>query len=99
MSLIAVVAFPLAVVPIIRIGRRLRRVSSNTQATIGELTGFLYDVFKGARPVKAYGMEEQQRRRAHASFESAFCFFFAWTRVDEGTGVSVRVVVAGRDYR
>src|SRR3546814_1083970 len=76
MSLIAVVAFPLAVVPIIRIGRRLRRISSNTQATIGELTGFLDDVFKGARQVKAYGMEDHERRRADALFESVFGYFF-----------------------
>ena len=76
MSLIAVVAFPLAVLPIIRIGRRLRRVSSNTQATIGELTGFLDDVFKGARQVKAYGMEDHERRRADALFESVFGYFF-----------------------
>src|SRR3546814_15135339 len=39
MSLIAVVAFPLAVVPIIRIGRRLRRVSSHPQPTTGAPNG------------------------------------------------------------
>ncbi|MGE4220069.1 MAG: ABC transporter ATP-binding protein [Alphaproteobacteria bacterium] len=76
MSLVALVVFPIAVLPIVRIGRRLRRVSRDTQAHVGGVTGFLDDVFKGMRQVKAYGMEEYEKARADDMFEGVFRYFF-----------------------
>ncbi len=48
--------FPVAVYPIVRIGRRLRKVSANTQEEIGIFTTVLTQTFQGIRVVKAYGM-------------------------------------------
>jgi subfamily B ATP-binding cassette protein MsbA len=64
--------FPLAIHPIIGIGRRIRRVSANTQAEIGQLTTLLNQTFQGARHVKAYGMEGYEERRASGLFERLF---------------------------
>ncbi len=75
MALVALVVFPFSVIPIVYIGRRLRRVSASTQQTIGAVTGYLDDVLKGVRIVKAYGMEDYERERAHRQFESVFRFF------------------------
>jgi ATP-binding cassette, subfamily B, bacterial MsbA len=65
-------AFPLAIRPIVQIGRRMRRVSANTQAEIGLLTTLLSQTFQGARHVKAYGMEAYEEGRAAALFERIF---------------------------
>ncbi|MBV8777144.1 MAG: ATP-binding cassette domain-containing protein [Alphaproteobacteria bacterium] len=66
------VALPLAVRPIIGIGRRMRRVSANTQIEFGQLTTLLSQTFQGARHVKAYGMEAYEEARAGALFERVF---------------------------
>ena len=72
LALIAFFAFPLAIRPIIGIGRRMRRVSANTQAEMGQLTTLLSQTFQGVRHVKAYGMEEYEERRAAGLIERIY---------------------------
>ncbi len=72
LALVSCFAFPLAIRPIQRIGRRMRRVSADTQVEIGQLTTLLNQTFQGARHVKAYGMEAYEEARASALFERVF---------------------------
>ncbi|MGC2412214.1 MAG: ABC transporter transmembrane domain-containing protein [Stellaceae bacterium] len=72
LALVAFFAFPLAIRPIVAIGRRMRRVSVNTQVEMGQLTTLLSQTFQGARHVKAYGMEDYEERRAASLFEGIF---------------------------
>ena len=72
LALVAFVAFPLAIRPIVSIGRRMRRVSVNTQVEMGQLTTLLSQTFQGARHVKSYGMEDYEERRAAGLFERIF---------------------------
>src|SRR5262249_37148829 len=57
LALVSSVVFPVAVLPIVRIGRRMRKVSNTTQQQLGAFTTLLSETFQGARHVKAYGME------------------------------------------
>jgi len=72
LGLVSFFIFPLAIHPIVGIGRRIRRVAANTQAEIGQLTTLLSQTFQGARHVKAYGMEAYEERRATGLFERLF---------------------------
>jgi subfamily B ATP-binding cassette protein MsbA len=72
MALIAFLAFPAAIRPIVKIGRRMRRVSVNTQVEMGQLTTLLNQTFQGARYVKAYGMEDYEQRRAGGLIERLY---------------------------
>jgi len=72
LALVACFVFPLAIRPIVQIGRRMRRVSANTQFEIGQLTTLLSQTFQGARHVKAYGMEAYEEGRAAALFQRIF---------------------------
>ncbi|HEX3860087.1 MAG TPA: ABC transporter transmembrane domain-containing protein [Stellaceae bacterium] len=72
LALIAFVAFPLAIRPIVGIGRRMRRVSANTQVELGRVTTLLSQTFQGARHVKAYGMEAYEEGRAAELFERIY---------------------------
>jgi subfamily B ATP-binding cassette protein MsbA len=72
LALVSFIAFPLAIRPIVRIGRRMRSVSANTQAEMGQLTTLLTQTFQGARHVKAYGMEAYEEHRASTLFERIF---------------------------
>ena len=72
LALVSFFAFPTAVLPIVQLGRRMRRVSANTQVEMGQFTTVLDETFQGARHVKAYGMERYEASRAHAIIEKLF---------------------------
>jgi subfamily B ATP-binding cassette protein MsbA len=64
LAIAAFIVFPLAIRPVVEIGRRMRRVAANTQAELGQFTTLLDQTFQGARHVKAYGMEAYEAQRA-----------------------------------
>ena len=68
--------FPVAILPIVRIGRRMRKISSESQAELGRFTSFLSETFQGARHVKAYGMERYETARADSIVENVFRLYF-----------------------
>ena len=72
LALVAFFAFPLAIRPVVAIGRRMRRVSVSSQVEMGQLATLLSQTFQGARHVKAYGMEEYEKRRAAGLFERLY---------------------------
>jgi subfamily B ATP-binding cassette protein MsbA len=72
LALAAFVIFPLAVLPILRIGKRMRKVATRTQVQIGHLVTLFGQSFQGARHVKAYGMEGYETGRARSAIETMF---------------------------
>ncbi len=72
MALIAAVIFPVAIWPIVSIGRRIRRAASITQARMADLTIRLNESFPAARLIKAYCMERAEVARAHSAIEQVF---------------------------
>ena len=72
MALVAVVAFPLSIWPIVAVGGRIRRAASITQARMADLTVRLDESFPAARLIKAYRMERAEIGRAKAVFEQVF---------------------------
>ncbi|MEE3503014.1 ABC transporter ATP-binding protein [Acidiphilium acidophilum] len=72
LSLIAAVLYPLAGLPIQRIGRRIRRASGGMQERVGEAAAMLNESFAQARTVRAYGLEAQERGRAERAFDHLY---------------------------
>ncbi|MEK9672369.1 MAG: ABC transporter transmembrane domain-containing protein [Rhodospirillaceae bacterium] len=72
LALIAFLVFPLALLPIVRLGRRMRRVTANTQQEMGLFTTVLEQTIQGIRVVKAYGMEAYERARVATIVERIF---------------------------
>ncbi|MBL6454285.1 ABC transporter ATP-binding protein [Belnapia sp. T6] len=68
MSLIAAVMYPIAVVPILRLGKRIRRASGGMQERMGETAAQLAESFGAARVVRAYRLEAQEEARAARTF-------------------------------
>jgi subfamily B ATP-binding cassette protein MsbA len=101
LALASFVAFPLAFRPIVSIGRRMRRVSANTQAELGQFTTLLDQTFQGARHVKAYGMEEYESQRAERLIERIVALINRATRtrsvasplMETLGGVAVAIVI------
>ena len=65
-------AFPIAIYPIVRIGRRMRKVTANTQVELGLFATVLTQTFQGIRLVKAYGMEAYEGSRIADVVERIF---------------------------
>ena len=72
LTLLVIVTYPIAGRPIIRIGRRLRRASTNAQSGMGDLTANLEQSFSGIRLIKSYGMETYERERANTLFDNIY---------------------------
>ena len=69
LALIALVVFPAAAYTVVVLGKKIRKVASSTQTTIGDMTGMLGQAFQGAKHVKAYGSEDYESSRVHGVIE------------------------------
>ena len=72
LSLIAAALYPLAAVPIQRIGKRVRRASGGMQARMGETAVMLNESFAQARTVRAYRLEASETERARTAFDMLY---------------------------
>ena len=72
LALAAFFVFPIAILPIARLGRRMRKVTANTQAEMGLFTTLLQQTIQGIRVVKAYGMEDYEKTRVAGIVERVF---------------------------
>ena len=70
--LLMLLEFILAAFPILRLGRRMRKVTANTQEEMGLFTTLLGQTFQGIRVVKAYGMEGYEKSRIADIIERIF---------------------------
>jgi subfamily B ATP-binding cassette protein MsbA len=105
LALVSFFVFPLAIRPIVAIGRRIRRVATNAQAEIGQFTTLLSQTFQGVRHVKAYGMEEYEERRAARLIERLFALIDRGTRTRSraspmmealgGTAIAIVILYGG----
>ena len=107
LGLIAFVVFPVAVIPIARLGKRMRKVTVNTQEEMGQFTTLLEQTFQGARVVKSYGMEEYEKSRLRAIAERVFSLVFQAARVrslaspimESLGGVAITLVITYGGFR
>ncbi len=99
LSLISAVLYPIAAVPIQKIGKRVRKASGGMQETMGETAAILNESFAQARVVRAYRLEEIETHRADGAFRSLYRTLLSITRsrsrVDPVLEVLGGVAVAG----
>ncbi len=71
-SLVAAALYPLAALPIQRIGKRVRSASGGMQERMGETATLLNESFSQARTVRAYRLEGAETRRAKKTFQRLY---------------------------
>ncbi|PPR64295.1 MAG: Lipid A export ATP-binding/permease protein MsbA [Alphaproteobacteria bacterium MarineAlpha3_Bin7] len=81
LSLIAFFAFPIAIFPIVSLGKRIRAVTLDTQEEYGTFTTILEQTFQGARVVKAYNSEDYEKARVRQIAERLFGLVFKSMRI------------------
>ncbi len=102
LAIITIFVFPVAILPIVKLGRRMRRVTANTQAEKGLLMALLGQTFQGIRVVKAYGMEDYEKGRVSSLVELLFGLSYKAARIRARVspimetlgGVAITVVIA-----
>jgi subfamily B ATP-binding cassette protein MsbA len=72
MSLVVLCVYPVAVLPIATIGKRLRRVAKRTQTELGDMTSLLTEKLSGVRLIKAFRLEDYAASRMNTSFEQLY---------------------------
>jgi ATP-binding cassette, subfamily B, bacterial MsbA len=81
LSLVSMIVFPLAIYPIMRLGKRMRKVADGTQQELGEFTASLDETFQNARVVKAYGREDYESEKARQGIFRLFELYMKASKV------------------
>jgi subfamily B ATP-binding cassette protein MsbA len=94
LSLIAFVAFPASVLPIIRLSKRLRSFAKKGQVSMGNMTVLLQETIQGNRVVKAFGMEAYEKQRFAEENDRLFRVFMKGTAIRAFTNPMMEVLAA-----
>src|SRR3954447_24519132 len=107
LSVLSALLYPLAAVPIQRIGKRVRRESGGIQETMGQTAAMLNESFAQARTVRAYRLEDIETKRAAAAFHSLYATLLNITKIRSRVepvlevlgGIAVASVIAFEAWR
>ncbi len=80
LALMSLIFLPMASVPIVVFGKKFRRISTRYQKNVGEATNLLHETIGGARIVKAFCMEEFEKKRFAAKMQDLFEILMRDTR-------------------
>jgi subfamily B ATP-binding cassette protein MsbA len=72
LAAISILLFPICIVPVAFFGRRVRLAGREAQARLGDLASIQQETITGSRVVKAFGTEDQEKRRFGAFASAVF---------------------------
>ena len=81
LAIIAFIIFPMAIIPIKEFGKRMRKFARKGQQRIGSLTTLLHETITGNRIVKAFNMEDYEKRRFAVENDRLFKTFLKRVKV------------------
>ena len=81
LTLIAFIVFPLVLLVIALVGRRVHKESGLAQEKIADVTSVLHETISGVKVVKAFGMEEFENKKFERENTSYFRTILKITRV------------------
>ena len=81
LALIAFVVFPASVLPVMKLGKKIRKFTKKGQVKIGLLLALLQETIQGTRIVKAFGMEKYEQERFVRESERLFKLGLRATRI------------------
>ena len=107
LSLIAAVVYPIAGLPIERIGRRIRKAAGGMQERMGEAATMLNESFAQARTVRAFRLEATEIQRADGVFTRLYRALLRIARTRAGVdpvlevlgGLAVAAIIAFQGWR
>ena len=94
LSLVVFIIFPISAFYVSRMGRRLRKISSNTQNATADFSALLQQTLQGIRHVKAYGNEAKEYDRVKGLTEAIYRLTVKTIRVAAITGPFMEILSA-----
>ncbi len=76
LAIVVLSIYPLALNPIITIGKKQRFYALSLQEKMESLTSFLSEVFRNISMIKSYSLEKQEKNRINKSLDSLFLSLF-----------------------
>jgi subfamily B ATP-binding cassette protein MsbA len=92
LAFFSLIVLPGAILPIVKFGAKIRRRGTRVQETRAELNTILQETISGVRIVKAFGMEEYEKRRYWDASDQVFRSFMRIWRVDALTSPVLEVL-------
>ena len=102
---ISLLIFPLAIYPISRIGKRLRKISKSTQIGFGILTKRLTESLQAIKTIKSFNAEQLEKEKVGKEVENIFQLTYKSSRVNSvsrplmetlgGLAIAVIIFVGG----
>ena len=86
LTIIVMSVLPLAVIPIVIYGRKVRQSSRATQLQSGDLTQIMIESFTGHRVIKAYGLESVVAGQFHSTARKSIGDYMRMVRAAEIPG-------------
>ncbi|MDD3154426.1 MAG: ABC transporter ATP-binding protein [Victivallaceae bacterium] len=93
--LILFCGMPLILLPVVLLGRRIRKLSRRSYAQIAEVLSRMHEVFTGIRVVKAFHTEEAENRRFNRTVDRYFRLVIRTLRVELLVSPMMEVVSVG----
>jgi ATP-binding cassette, subfamily B, bacterial MsbA len=81
-AFITVIAFPLASIPIVRFGKKLRKAGREGQEKMSDMYGILQETLSGIKVVKAFNMEKYEINKFEKENRSYFSIVMRSMRVE-----------------
>lgn len=81
LAFVSIFVFPLAMLPIIKFGKKLRKVSTSSQVQMGHLYNVLYETITGMKVIKAFGLEKHRQKIFYQENISYFNIIMSSMRV------------------
>jgi len=94
LAIIAFIGFPIVVLPIVSLSKKVRRETKNSQKQMSGLQSLLHETFQGNRVVKAFGMEDYERMRFNRELKRLFRIYMRVARIKAFTGPLIEAMGA-----
>ncbi|MCT4635710.1 MAG: ABC transporter ATP-binding protein/permease [Rickettsiales bacterium] len=84
--------FPLAIYPIIRMGKKMRKISLSTQESLGHYTSQLDETFKAIKEVKSYHAEKYEIEKSNSILDNIFELYVKAIRTESLASPIIEII-------
>lgn len=92
LAILIFIIFPLAIYPIIKMGRRMRKISLSTQEKLGLYTSQLDETFKAIKEVKAYHAETHEIEKSNNILNHIFGLYVQAIRTESLSSPIIEII-------
>ncbi len=93
-TLMSFVIFPLCILPVVLVSKRVRKAGSREEEEAGMLMVIMHEAFAGVRVVKTHAREEYESQRFNVANKQIMQFVMRWRKAMEMSGPLVETIAS-----